>query len=210
MGISGRQRNANRPQFARDHSSSNLLAPLPAVVTPATLSSTICPWTGLGRAAYSPALYGRSRGPTDESRARRRLRMQARPVGPAAAAGGPARRGGLSRDLLVGTETGDDAAVWRLDGDTCVIATTDFFMPIVDDPADFGRIAATNAMSDVYAMGGRPIMALAILGMPLGKIATGDGARHPARRRRRSARAPAFRSPAVIRSTRPSRSTGSP
>ncbi|HEY8519410.1 MAG TPA: selenide, water dikinase SelD [Gammaproteobacteria bacterium] len=74
-------------------------------------------------------------------------------------------------DLLVGMETGDDAAVWRLEGDTCVIATTDFFMPIVDDPADFGRIAAANALSDVYAMGGRPIMALAILGMPLGKIA---------------------------------------
>ncbi len=74
-------------------------------------------------------------------------------------------------NLLVGTETGDDAAVYRLDGDTCVIATTDFFMPIVDDPRDFGRIAATNAISDVYAMGGRPIMALAILGMPLGKIA---------------------------------------
>jgi len=73
--------------------------------------------------------------------------------------------------LLVGTETGDDAAVWQLDGDTCVIATTDFFMPIVDDPADFGRIAAANALSDVYAMGGRPIMALAILGMPLGKLA---------------------------------------
>jgi selenide,water dikinase len=73
-------------------------------------------------------------------------------------------------NLLVGTETSDDAAVWRLVGDTCVIATTDFFMPIVDDPADFGRIAATNAISDVYAMGGRPLMALAILGMPLGKI----------------------------------------
>ena len=72
--------------------------------------------------------------------------------------------------LLVGRETGDDAAVWLLDGDTCVIATTDFFMPIVDDPADFGRIAAANAMSDIYAMGGRPIMALAILGMPLGKV----------------------------------------
>jgi selenide,water dikinase len=73
-------------------------------------------------------------------------------------------------DLLVGTETGDDAAVWRIEGDTCVIATTDFFTPIVDDPKDFGRIAATNAISDVYAMGGRPLMALAILGMPLGKI----------------------------------------
>ncbi|WP_029003747.1 selenide, water dikinase SelD [Azorhizobium doebereinerae] len=74
--------------------------------------------------------------------------------------------------LLVGTETGDDAAVWDLDGDTCIVATTDFFMPVVDDPDHFGRIAATNAISDVYAMGGTPIMALAILGMPLGKVDT--------------------------------------
>jgi selenide,water dikinase len=78
---------------------------------------------------------------------------------------------GPFRELLVGTETGDDAAVWQLDDDTCVIATTDFFMPMVDDPFDFGRIAATNAISDVYAMGGKPIMALAILGMPVDKIA---------------------------------------
>jgi selenide, water dikinase len=76
------------------------------------------------------------------------------------------------RQLLVGTETPDDAAVWQLDNGTCVIATTDFFMPIVDDPYDFGRIAATNAISDVYAMGGDPIMALAILGIPVDKIAT--------------------------------------
>ena len=74
-------------------------------------------------------------------------------------------------DLLVGTETGDDAAVFRISPDQAVVSTTDFFMPIVDDPHDFGRIAAANALSDVYAMGGRPIMALAILGMPLGKIA---------------------------------------
>lgn len=72
--------------------------------------------------------------------------------------------------LLVGTETGDDAAVWQIDDQHCVIATTDFFMPMVDDPSDFGRIAAANALSDVYAMGGKPIMALAILGMPLGKL----------------------------------------
>jgi selenide,water dikinase len=72
--------------------------------------------------------------------------------------------------LLVGTETADDAAVWQLADGTCVIATTDFFMPVVDDPRDFGRIAATNAISDVYAMGGTPIFALAILGMPLGKL----------------------------------------
>jgi len=73
--------------------------------------------------------------------------------------------------LLVGTETADDAAVWQVDDNTCVIATTDFFMPMVDDPRDFGRIAATNAISDIYAMGGRPIMALAILGMPIDKLA---------------------------------------
>jgi selenide,water dikinase len=78
--------------------------------------------------------------------------------------------GALFPQLLVGTETSDDAAVWQLSDDQCVIATTDFFMPIVDDPHDFGRIAATNAISDVYAMGGTPILALAILGMPLGKL----------------------------------------
>ncbi len=75
-------------------------------------------------------------------------------------------------NLLVGTETGDDAAVWRLDDHTCVVATTDFFMPMVDDPYDFGRIAATNALSDIYAMGGRPIFALAILGMPIERMPT--------------------------------------
>jgi selenide,water dikinase len=73
-------------------------------------------------------------------------------------------------DLLVGVETGDDAAVYRINDEQAVVATTDFFMPIVDDPREFGRIAAANALSDVYAMGGRPIMALAILGMPLGRI----------------------------------------
>ena len=69
--------------------------------------------------------------------------------------------------LLVGRETGDDAAVYRLNDAQAVVATTDFFMPIVDDPFDFGRIAATNALSDVYAMGGTPLFALAIVGMPL-------------------------------------------
>ena len=78
----------------------------------------------------------------------------------------------LYKQLLVGTETADEAAVWQLDENTCVIATTDFFMPMVDDPFDFGRIAATNAISDVYAMGGKPIMALAVLGMPVDKIPT--------------------------------------
>ena len=71
------------------------------------------------------------------------------------------------KDLLVGTETADDAAVYRLNDEQALIATTDFFMPVVDDPYDFGRIAATNALSDVYAMGGSPIFALAIVGMPI-------------------------------------------
>ena len=75
--------------------------------------------------------------------------------------------------LLVGTETADDAAVWQIDDKHCVIATTDFFMPMVDDPRDFGRIAAANALSDIWAMGGRPIMALAICGMPIDKLAPG-------------------------------------
>jgi selenide, water dikinase len=73
-------------------------------------------------------------------------------------------------DLLVGTESSDDAAVYRISETQAIVATTDFFTPIVDDPYDFGRIAATNAISDVYAMGGRPFMALALLGVPLGKL----------------------------------------
>jgi selenide,water dikinase len=73
----------------------------------------------------------------------------------------------VPKELLVGIETADDAAVYKLNDEQALIATTDFFMPIVDDPYDFGRIAATNAISDVYAMGGRPIMALALVGMPI-------------------------------------------
>src|SRR5437879_4274134 len=72
--------------------------------------------------------------------------------------------------LMVGTETSDDAAVWRLNDEQALVATTDFFMPVVDDPYDFGRIAAANALSDVYAMGARPILALAIVGMPIGRL----------------------------------------
>ena len=72
--------------------------------------------------------------------------------------------------LLVGTETGDDAAVYRINERQAIVATTDFFMPVVDDPFDFGRIAATNALSDVYAMGATPILALAIVGMPVDKM----------------------------------------
>ncbi len=77
---------------------------------------------------------------------------------------------GLPAELLVGTETADDAAVYRLNDAQALVATTDFFTPIVDDPFDFGRIAATNALSDVYAMGARPIFALALVGMPLDKL----------------------------------------
>jgi selenide,water dikinase len=77
---------------------------------------------------------------------------------------------GAFADLMVGTETADDAAVWRLNDSQALIATTDFFMPVVDDPFDFGRIAATNALSDVYAMGGTPIFALALVGMPIDKL----------------------------------------
>jgi selenide, water dikinase len=79
---------------------------------------------------------------------------------------------GLFPNLMVGTETSDDAAVWRLNDQQALVATTDFFMPVVDDPYDFGRIAATNAISDVYAMGATPIFALAVVGMPIGKLST--------------------------------------
>ena len=78
--------------------------------------------------------------------------------------------GFLPPQLMVGIETADDAAVWKLNDSQALIATTDFFMPIVDDPYEFGRIAATNAISDVYAMGGTPIMALAIVAMPIAQL----------------------------------------
>lgn len=77
---------------------------------------------------------------------------------------------GVFANLMVGTETSDDAAVWRLNDSQALVATTDFFMPVVDDPFDFGRIAATNALSDVYAMGATPIFALALVGMPIGRL----------------------------------------
>lgn len=76
----------------------------------------------------------------------------------------------VPKELMVGIETSDDAAVYQLNDEQALVATTDFFMPIVDDPFDFGRIAATNAISDVYAMGGTPIMALALVGMPINKL----------------------------------------
>ena len=79
-------------------------------------------------------------------------------------------RGLIPPDLLVGIETSDDAAVYRINDDQAIVATTDFFMPIVDDPFDFGAIAATNAISDVYAMGGKPLFALALVAMPIDKL----------------------------------------
>jgi selenide,water dikinase len=78
--------------------------------------------------------------------------------------------GWLSPDLLVGIETSDDAAVYRINERQAIVATTDFFMPIVDDPYDFGAIAATNAISDVYAMGATPLFALAIVAMPVDRL----------------------------------------
>lgn len=81
-----------------------------------------------------------------------------------------APKGIVDANLLVGNESADDAAVYKLNDQQAIVATTDFFMPIVDDPYDFGRIAATNALSDVYAMGGRPFMALAVCGMPVNKL----------------------------------------
>ena len=82
-----------------------------------------------------------------------------------------APQGLVPPELMVGTETADDAAVYRLNATQALVATTDFFTPIVDDPYDFGRIAATNALSDIYAMGGTPILALALVGMPIAKLA---------------------------------------
>jgi len=76
----------------------------------------------------------------------------------------------VNPNLLLGYETGDDAAVYKINDEQCVVATTDFFMPIVDDPFDYGRIAAINALSDVYAIGGKPILALAIAGFPMDKM----------------------------------------
>src|SRR4051794_34424015 len=72
--------------------------------------------------------------------------------------------------LIVGNESNDDAAVYQLNEETAIISTTDFFLPIVNDPFDFGRIASANAISDVYAMGGTPLMAVAILGFPVDKL----------------------------------------
>jgi hypothetical protein len=110
-------------------------------------------------------------------------------------------------DLLVGIEHGDDAAVYKLNDTQAIVATTDFFMPIVDDPFEFGRIAATNALSDVYAMGGQ-----AAVRAGHRRHADRQAAQRPSSGRsspaaNRSARPPAFPSPAAIPSTRRNRST---
>ena len=76
----------------------------------------------------------------------------------------------VPKELLVGIETADDAAVYQINEHQAIVATTDFFMPIVDDPFDFGAIAATNALSDIYAMGGTPLFALALVAMPVNQI----------------------------------------
>ena len=111
-------------------------------------------------------------------------------------------------DLLVGFETSDDAAVYRLNDEQAIVATTDFFMPIVDDPYEFGRIAATNALSDVYAMGGTPIFGLAILGMPVDRVGTETIRRITRGRRRGLPGGGGSRWRVGIRSTPSSRSTG--
>jgi hypothetical protein len=107
----------------------------------------------------------------DELFARWRLRLQDR-AGRSLEILRSSVGGFVPPELIVGIETADDAAVYRLNDTQALIATTDFFMPIVDDPFDFGRIAATNAISDVYAMGGRPIMALALVAMPIDRLTT--------------------------------------
>src|SRR5437762_1748144 len=93
------------------------------------------------------------------------------PARAAARAAGSAA-GIIPPELLVGIETSDDAAVYQINETQAIVATTDFFMPIVDDPFDFGAIAATNAISDVYAMGGTPLFALALVAMPIDKLRT--------------------------------------
>ena len=114
----------------------------------------------------------------------------------------------LPKQLLVGTETSDDAAVYQINETQAIVATTDFFMPIVDDPFDFGAIAATNAISDVYAMGGTPLFALALVGMPINKLPTDDHSRDSRWRRIGVRQSRVSRSRADTASIRSSRSTG--
>ena len=113
--------------------------------------------------------------------------------------------------MLVAAATADDAAVVAARAtDLAIVQTVDFFTPIVDDPYDFGRIAATNALSDVYAMGGEPVTALNLVAFPLERLGADVLARDPARRRTTWSPRPGRRSSAATRSTTPSRSTAWP
>ncbi len=110
-------------------------------------------------------------------------------------------------ELLVGTATGDDAAVWRLDDERALVSTVDFITPVVDDARTWGRVAAANSVSDVYAMGGRPLFALNLVGWNTDALPT-DAARRGAGRRSGHRRRPAASpSSAATRSTTPNRST---
>ena len=113
-------------------------------------------------------------------------------------------------DLLIGVEHGDDAAVVQISPDRAVVATADFFTPVVDDAYTFGRIAATNALSDVYAVGGEPLVALNLLGWPREVLSADLAARGAARRPRRGHARPAAMWPAATASTTPSPSTAWP
>ena len=141
--------------------------------------------------------------------ARRRLRLQD-PARRARGHGPRADRASTAADLLVGLDDGDDAAAVRVDGDLAVLATADFFTPVVDDAYDWGRIAAANALSDIYAMGGRPVVAVNLLGWPRDVLPLELLGRGAARRPRRRAGWPAARWPAATASTTPSRSTAWP
>ena len=146
------------------------------------------------------------------------IRLTSTAMAPVAAARSPQgagrdpgrqRRANLDPRLWVGNASRDDAAVYALDEERGVVSTTDFFMPIVDDPFDFGRIAATNAISDIYAMGGDPLMAIAILGWPVNLLPP-ELAREVIREAARCAMRRASRWPAATRSTRRSRSSAWP
>ena len=139
--------------------------------------------------------------------ARRRLRLQDRARRCSRTSSPSPAPSILPKQLLVGIETADDAAVYRINERQAIVATTDFFMPIVDDPFDFGAIAATNAISDVYAMGGTPLFALALVGMPIDKLPLDDDPPRFSKAGSRCARRRASRSPAATPSTRWSRST---
>ena len=142
------------------------------------------------------------RAPPDLAVARRRLRLQDRARRAVAKSSRARRRCRCRKELLVGIETADDAAVYQLNDEQALIATTDFFMPIVDDPYDFGRIAATNAISDVYAMGGTADHGAGAGGHADQRAVHRRPSAASSKAARRSAARPASRSPAATPSTR--------